>query len=776
MATEEQRREAKRRQAKARQEPVDDLNVDPMVPTADPVGYVAPETEQGPTNLRGEFSEQGFDLAGQASLQGGGVVDVPDQIALYSEDGLQVPIPQIVQQALEFAGDFGAFTGGLATGSMGYVVGGMADLAVKAGMSETGARRLARDIMAMPDAFAGSLGTIARSPMKSGGAGRTGFVADKLPERITKGNIDKTIDTFTDAEKNALKEAAGPIEAPAVDVIQLTPVELGTLLREASKGGRGSQAAIEKLAREAKTNPEAAAAAERLGIDLPPDVLSDNPLLKNAAAMTRDIKASEAAARFEVVVDEAATAAQEAMGAIDATQDISLVSANIFTKLTEAQAALKKTDGDLHTLVDKQIPPSTIVSPNNMMELFDKTVKKLGGLDNLSSQEMSLLNKITNPDTPLTYFALRREMTAIGKAIEKGEGPYGNIDQTALRSIYRAMASDRTLVAESIGGSELRKTLNLANRTTVQRKELEKRIVKSFGKDLQGSIASELTKAINLGAKGNVSGLNRILKALPPELRREAIATAINVVSIDKGARGLDFGFAQFSTVMGGLKRNSDVYKKIIDVLGPDSSQFLDDLLEVSKRITEARGRVSQTGKANQALIAEGLTAENIFKQVLDTSIGRRVVRGAAAGGGMVSGGPAGGMAADAITDVLLSPGKTDRVSAAGNLLNSAAFKSLVDADFAANQVALQTALDKLEKSPAYKRWLKSVGMSPDAGSGILRGAAQNITQTAIVAGADGEITPPEVEETVEEVDVSQSPALQSLIKTTNSSVLNEFR
>ena len=110
--------------------------VDPMVPTADPVGYVAPETEQGPTNLRGEFSEQGFDLAGQASLQGGGVVDVPDQIALYSEDGLQVPIPQIVQQALEFAGDFGAFTGGLATGSMGYVVGGMADLMVKAGMSD----------------------------------------------------------------------------------------------------------------------------------------------------------------------------------------------------------------------------------------------------------------------------------------------------------------------------------------------------------------------------------------------------------------------------------------------------------------------------------------------------------------------------------------------------------------------------------------------------------------------------------------------------------------
>ena len=751
MTREERVRAAKIRQAKARQALIGQtLKVDPMVPRADPVGYVAPETEKRPTDFRTEFSQPGIDLMSQASYQGGGVVDVPDEMPLYSADGIKIKFPKLFQEVVEFAGDLGAFSGGAVVGGMGYVVGGMADLMVKAGFDEGNAKRLARDIMAMPDAFAGSLGTLAKP-------------------RGSRGSINKTVASFTDAEQDAMKTAFNandglPDNLLPVDTVQLSPAELGTLLQQASKGGRASQAATEALAKEVKINPEAAAAAERLGIDLPPDVLSDNPLLKNAAAMTRDLKASEAAARFETVVDEAATAAQEAMSAIDATQDISLVSANIFKKLDEAQASLKKTDGELHTFVDNQIPASTIVSPKNMMELFDKTVQKLGGLDNLSSQEMSLLNKITNPDTPLTYFALRREMRAIGKAIEKGEGPYGNIDQTALRSIYRAMGSDRTLVAESIGGSELRKTLNLANRTTVQRKELEKRIIKIFGKDLEGSIASELIKAINLGAKGNVSGLNRILKALPPELRREAIATAINVVSIDKGARGLDFGFAQYATVMRGLKRNSDVYNKIMDVLGPDSDAFLTDLLNISERITEARGRVSQTGKANQALILEGLTAEGITQRVINSTIGRRVVRGAVAGGGMVSGGPAAGLAADAITDVVLSAGKTDRVKAAGNLLNSAAFKSLVDADFAANQVALQTALDKLEKSPAFKRWLKSVEMTPSAG--------RNLLQISIVAGADEGEVAPFAEEPVAEVDVSQSPALQSLIQTTNPSVI----
>jgi len=755
MTEEERRLEARKRQAKARQEAgLNALNVDPMVPRADPVGYVAPETEQGPTNLRGKFSAPGFELAADASYQGGGVVDVPDEIALYSEDGLQIPIPQLVQNVMEFAGDLGAFTGGLTTGSMGYIVGGMADLAVKAGMSESGATRLARDIMAMPDAFAGSLGSISKP-------------------RGSRGNINKTIDTFSDAEKNALKEAAEPIAAPAAGMIQLSPLELGTLLQQASKGGRGSQAAIEALAKEAKTNPEAAAAAARLGIDLPPDVLSDNPLLKNAAAMTRDLKASDAAGQFETVVINASNAADEAMAAIDGSPDLAAVSERVLSSLTATQTALKKGASDLYTSVDAQVPKSALATPNNTTRLLSDLTDELGGLDNLSSNERLLFDKLTNPDTPLTYAALVRLKQDIGRGLERGQGPYGDVNQGALKRIYGALAEDQLLTVEQIGGPELRSQLRLANQTTAKQKAFEKRIVSAFGKDLEGSIASKLRQSITAGTRGDIAGLNRILKTIPKELQREAIATAINSLSLPGGATDLPFGFAEFAKTIKGLKKNNPVYNKIISVLGPDSNQFLNDLLIVSQRITEARGRVSQTGKANQALILEGLTAENIARRILDSTLGRRVVRGAAAGGGVVSGGPAGGMAADAITDVLLSAGKTDRVSAAGNLLNSAAFKSLVDADFAANQVALQTALDKLEKSPAYKRWLKSVGMSPDGGSEILRGAAQNITQTAIVAGADGEITPPVVEEPLEDVDITQSPALQSLIESVNPALLN---
>lgn len=758
MTREEKIRAAKIRQAKARQALIEQtLKVDPMVPRADPVGYVAPETEKRPTDFRTEFSQPGIDLMSQASYQGGGVVDVPDEMPLYSADGIKIKFPKLFQEVVEFAGDLGAFSGGAVVGGMGYVVGGMADLMVKAGFDEGNAKRLARDIMAMPDAFAGSLGTLAKP-------------------RGSRGSIDKTVASFTDAEKNALTEAAGPIAASAVDMIQLTPVELGTLLKEASKGGRGSQAAIEKLAREAKTNPEAAAAAKRLGIDLPPDVLSDNPLLKNAAAMTRDIKSSEAAGQFETVVINASNAADEAMATINGSPDLSTISERVLSNLTATQAALKKGASDLYKLVDDQVPKSSLARPNNTVRLLNNLSEELGGIDNLSSNEKLLFDKLTNPDTPLTYAALVRLKQDIGRGLERGQGPYGDVNQGALKRIYGALSEDQLLTVEQIGGPELRSQLRLANQTTAKQKAFEKRIVNAFGKDLEGSIASKLRQAITSGTKGDIAGLNRILKTIPKDLQREAIATAINSLSLPGGATDLPFGFAQYAKTIKALKKEKAIYNKIISVLGPESDQFLTDLLNVSQRITEARGRVSQTGKANQALITEGLTAEGIFTRILNSSRGRMMVRGAAAGGGMVSGGPAGGMVADAVTEIILNSGQKNRVKAAGNLLNSAAFKSLVDADFAANQVALQTALDKLEKSPAYKRWLKSVGMSTESGSELLRGAAQNITQTAIVAGADGEITPLDAEEPVAEVDVSQSPALQSLIETTDSSVLNEFR
>ena len=699
-----------------------------LPPRADSPSYgsvVSDNTPSNDTNFRNQFSTEGFDLAREAigglnpmAGPGAGVVDIPDEMPLYSEEGVRVRFPEAVQSVLEFIGDAGATGAGAASGAYGYLIGGAADILVNAGVDETTAARFARDVISMPEAFAGS----ATALMRRGGGG--------LPPQ----KYNDVVSSFTKSEQEALRNTIntnGPSNAVAA---VLTPGELGTLLKDASSSGRRSKAAIEKLAQEAQINPEAKLAAERLGIDLPADILSDNPLLKQAASLTRDVKSSEAAAQFENYVVNASRAADEAMASINASPDLAYISNTVQASLRKTQADLKKGAAQIYADVDKQIPKSTLSSPENTISLLNQTINDMGGVDNLDLKYRSIFNKVTNPNAPLTYGALIKLKQNIGQAMRTGQGEYADVNQRDLAMLYGALAEDQLVTAQRIGGDSLRSQLRLANQTTAKQKALEDRIVSAFGKDLEGSIASKLRLAITSGSKGDISGLNRVLKAIPKELQGEAVSTAINAVSLPGGASDLPFGFAQYAKTMNGLKRNKPVYNRVKSILGTDGTKVLDDLYAVSQRITDARSRVSQTGKANQALISEGITSESLVGGIINRVGGNALARGAATVGGAVAGGPGGAMAANDITSILLSPKKTNKLATAGNLLNSAAFRNVVNADFQSNQIALQTALDKLENSAPFRKWLKAANMDRNAGRIFL--------QSAVVASGESGVMP----------------------------------
>jgi len=755
MTEEERRLEARKRIAKARQKQALQFSGenDLLPPRADDPSYlgeVTPNPQNNNTNFRTEFSQPGVELMSQAYYDG--VVDVPDQMPLYYDEGFKIKFAPAIQKALEFVGDVGVFGLGAVEAGAGYTVGAVADIMVSAGVDPSTANRFAREVMSMPDAFAGSPSQLIR-----GG------------KRIATSKIDQTVKTLTEKEQKAIKELDPPPKKyyesknlESNEVSLLSGEEVGTLLRTASSGGPKSQKAIEILAQQAQTNPSIVAAAKRLGINLPVDVSSDNPLMKSAASLTRDVKGSQAALEFESIVLDAAARADEIMSSLGGSTDLASISQKVFDSITTTRTALKNSAGKLYKIVDAKIPAGTKIQVNNSVILLNKLIEEAGGVAGLASKEKKLFDKITNPDVPLTYSTLKKFKNSIGRGIRTGDGEYGDLDQGTLKRIYGALAEDQLLSAENIGGEALRSTLRLANQATEKQKAFEKRITSSFGKDLDGSIANKLRQSIDSGSKGDISGLNRILKIIPKDLQREALATALNVISMPKGAIDIAFGFAEFAKTVKGLKQNKPVYKRIVDIMGPDSKGILDDLFNVSERLTEARGRVSQTGKANQSLIAGTLTADSLATRIFNKvsgPFGSRVVQGAS----VAAGAPGANVALNLVGDLLLS-GKKEILANAGNLLNSGAFKSLVNAD----QFALQSALDKIEKSPAFKRWLKSVEMEPAAG--------RNFLQTSIVIGGESGVVPePVVEEPVveEEIDVSNSSALQSLIKNTDPSLLN---
>tara|TARA_R100001369_G_scaffold69281_1_gene96901 strand:- start:40 stop:2340 length:2301 start_codon:yes stop_codon:yes gene_type:complete len=727
------------------------LELDEIGEDGFPIKTEVVEDVNQPTSIRTKMSERGFDLAKQAGsglIGGDGVVDIPDSASLYSEGGAEVNFPKAVQLAGEYLGDVGLTALGSFDGGWGYLTGGFADLLVKGGMNRSSAYKLAKDIYSIPETFAGSP-----------------FILNKL------GPSKFRIKNRTEADPK-VSETSTVTQTS----IALSADEIGTLVKDAASGKKG---AIEKLAEVAMVNPEAANAARRLGIELPPDVLSDSVLIQQAAGLTRSAQATDSSSVWVETLRRASDQADLAMEKLGGSTDLSVVSQKVFDDITTSQANLQKLSNELYTGnlqknivgINELVPGGSTASANNSVKLINELIADFGGVSALGSKEKLLFNSITNPKVKFTYAKLDQIRQDIGAALQKGSGPYADVSQGSLKRLYAALAKDQLLTVENIGGIDARKQLVLAKQLVAKRKATESRIINLYGKELDGSIASVLRNSIAQGSKGDIGKLNKIIKLIPEDLRRESVATAITSIAQSNRSTEIGFGFAEYAKMYKGLKQNKVVYEKIIKTLGPESRKLLDDFYEISRRVTDARANVLTTGKANQALV-NSMVAEGLVQRVMSSSVTGRIVQGSGAGlgaaGGLQMGGAygagAGALAGGFLSGYLKMGNKVDRIKAAGELFASDLFKKLAVNPTEANAFIVA-------KSPAYKRWAKSVGIT-DPNLWI---------QGAIVSSiSDGGVEPQEMPEPVatennDDETAINSGALDTIVSTLKQPAIDKI-
>ncbi len=508
------------------------------------------------------------------------------------------------------------------------------------------------------------------------------------------------------ARRPAQRPAAAPVEERIEPVIapepQAAPMamqampeqaapqafeEVGALTRKAASKGIGSTAAQAKLADLAQVNPEARAAAERLGMDLPFDVFSDNPQVRAAVGLTRSISGGEAEAAWFNTLRNAVTKADDVVQQFDSvfiggTPSTATVSQRILDNLKGTRAQLDKESSSIYQRIDDAVPKSSTAQFPRLTQTLDEVLSEVGE-KGLTAQEKKLYELATDPAA--TYGRLLREKNLIGKALSREESPYGNMDAGSLKRLYAALAEDQLNNVGEIGGDALRQELRAANLLTAKKKALENRIVGAFGKEIDGSVSNLMKSAIQSASKGDAAQFNKLMKVVPPELRRETIATALADVSSSGAKKEGAFGFSQFAKTYRGLRANPPVYKQMVDILGKDSDRVLRDLYEISRRISDADALVLRTGKANQALV-ESMKAENLVGKVMQSAASHRAVGAAASLLGPVGG---------AITpDIVkfMEAGK-DSLQAAGKLFASDDFQKL----------AIEAAT-KTEVSPALVR------------------------------------------------------------------------
>lgn len=513
--------------------------------------------------------------------------------------------------------------------------------------------------------------------------------------------------------------------APAAASPAPTPemaVELGKIIREASAGTtRKAKAAQVKLAEMAQVNPEARAAAERLGIELPADVFSDNPQVRAAVGLTRSLAGSEAEAAWRTAVTNAVDQADNVIRDFDAqfvegAISPATVSQRVKDSLTKTRADLNRQASRIYQQVDEAVPKNSVIQMDNLKTELGKISDEVGGPDGFTQQEARLFKMVTGKDG-VTYGRMMREKNLIGKALKKQESPYGSMDEATLKRLYAALSQDQLDNVGAIAGEEMRAQLRGANLIYAKERALGERIVNAFGRDLEGGIANKMRAAITGAAKGDPGEFTRLMKAVPDDLKKEVVATAL--ASVTRSARGAErggFGFAEFADLYPKLRANPPVFKTIVETLGPKSADTLRDLFEVSKRITDARANVLTTGKANQALV-ESLNAEGLIARIMDSTTAKRVA-GAAAGA-------AGPIAGAVMPDIMaaMSKGNPDAIRAAGKMFVSPEFQTLLT-EAATQPEVSQKAINRVVSSQRFRDFANTIKLDMKQARNWLRSMA----------------------------------------------------
>lgn len=548
---------------------------------------------------------------------------------------------------------------------------------------------------------------------------------------------------------------AAPVEAVAPPVAAAAPeeaaAELGTLINKASGTGGAAKNAQIKLAEQAQINPEAKAAAERLGIDVPADVFSDNPQVRAAIGLTRSLAGSEAEAGFRTSVSNAVDQADNIMREFDA-QFVEgaiapgVVSQRVKDSLTTTRADLNKQASEIYKKVDAAVPKQTPVQLDNLFTTLTDIAGEVGQ-EGMTAPEKKLLGLFQTGEAgggDITYGRLIREKNLIGKALSRQESPYGSMDEATLKRLYAALASDQLDNVSRVAGEEVRRELRGANLIYAKERALGDRIVNAFGSDLEGGIANKMRSAITSGAKGEAGDFARLMKTVPDDLRKEVVATALaSVTRSTRGAEKGGFGFSEFADIYPKLRANPQVYKEIVQALGPKASDTLRDLFQVSKRITEARANVLTTGKANQALV-ESLNAEGLIARIMDSTVAKRAVGGAM---GLV---PGAGLLTPEVMDAM-SKGSPDAIRAAGKMFSSPEFQVLLN-DVATKGDASNRAINQVSMSKPFRSFIATIGVKGDKAKDYLMNVVKSApaVSTSVLAteatGPEATLAPPTVE------------------------------
>lgn len=466
------------------------------------------------------------------------------------------------------------------------------------------------------------------------------------------------------------------------------------------------------LASETAPDAKTLEAAKRLGIDqyLQPDHITTNQVYRELAQAVKSVPGSQARSveldGFRVIGERA----DKLITDLGGTRDLSTLSANVQKQMQiNVDDLSKKTDNLFVNVINKAIPVRTEINPQNILTHLAERAKDLGGVQKLSAIEKSVLSrlspqtrKVNGVDVEVfpTYAQLDQVRKDIGSAY-KQTGPFKDTDRGALDQLYGPLAQDQKVVAQNFGVGE---AFEAANKSVEVRKAIETDMASLFGKQLHLSMVDNISGAMKALPKGDDKKLVNLLRAVPPDMRQEVVASGLDI-AFGRAARDGKLNFNGYATWYEGLLKNKQAYAALMLNMPPGGAKQLSDLYRVSRGISLSSRERIVTGRLQVAQQALFDNADNLIGKIVEAGQRGAIVATIEAAGRAVS---VPGLGVAAMVASSVAKNKTPLQKSADDLLASREF---LQASRDVAQGNNQKAAEQVAKSKAFARFAKEMNM-----------------------------------------------------------------
>ncbi len=486
-----------------------------------------------------------------------------------------------------------------------------------------------------------------------------------------------------------LEAIRGLDDAPQVEMIEPETRSMEDIVKDISKKKAG------RLAQDVKPDAQIFGDAEGMGVILNPSHFSTNEAFIAVEQAIKSQPNTALAARELEAIRQLGVKADELITDMDGMLDRSILDETVKGRMTGAIKEMEDNTDIIYKQIDDTIPRATKVNPKTSQRYIDQRMKELGDDAALLAPVERKLYRMMQRDKPPTYNALDTLRRDIGDGY-KNKGPFKDEASGVLDQVYSVLINDQQLAADAMGAGE---EFAAARKLTQTRKNVEKRAMTMFGRQMEKSILPKLTQAATKLTKGDVSEFSNLMEALPADLRQTAAATMLNDL-FTLGARNKQSSLGQgFASAYGMLERNKGAKKTLFKYLPPEGQRRFDALGRVSGGLFRAKAFENTSRTARDILMAlnEGSLAERVF---------RASASGVARSAGWKAGGPyAGAMAADKLDSVIKKT--MAKEEAADNLLASAAFENALNK---AMEGKVREAEVMLKRSAAWRKWRGYLG------------------------------------------------------------------